>query len=92
MVMLPANSQQEHKNPNDVFRKLGDNNMTFADQQRYIAVQKAKIHTQRQFIHLLENQGEDAEIVQVERDTLGSMVRTLNSASSHLQSLMKKAG
>ena len=37
-------------------------------------------------------EGEDAEIVQVERDTLGSMVRTLNSASSHLQSLMKKAG
>ena len=56
--------------------------MTFADQHQFIAVQKAKIHTQREFILLLEWQREDAEIVQMEKDILRSMERTLNSASS----------
>jgi hypothetical protein len=57
--------------------------MTFADQHRFIAAQKAKIHTQREFIRLLERQREDAEIVQMEKEILDSMMRTLNSASSH---------
>jgi PHD/YefM family antitoxin component YafN of YafNO toxin-antitoxin module len=65
--------------------------MTFADQHRFIAAQKAKIHTQREFIRLLERQREDAEIVQMEKEILDSMMRTLNSASSHLRSIMERA-
>jgi PHD/YefM family antitoxin component YafN of YafNO toxin-antitoxin module len=65
--------------------------MTFADQHRFIAAQKAKIHTQREFIRLLERHREDAEIVQMEKEILDSMMRTLNSASSHLRSVMERA-
>jgi PHD/YefM family antitoxin component YafN of YafNO toxin-antitoxin module len=65
--------------------------MTFADQHRFIAAQKAKIHTQREFIRLLGRQREDAEIVQMEKEIHDSMMRTLNSESSHLLSIMERA-
>ena len=61
--------------------------MTFANQYPSIAAQKAKFHTQREFIRLLERQREDVEIVQMEKDVLGSMVQTLNSASRHCSQL-----
>ena len=65
--------------------------MSNAERQRYIAIQRAKIHTQQNFIHLLESQGEDPETIQMEKDILGSMMRTLHSALSHIRSSLKKA-
>jgi hypothetical protein len=52
--------------------------------QLYVAAQRAKIHTQSQFIRLLVSQDADLEIVRVERETLAEMQLSLGLALSRL--------
>jgi hypothetical protein len=56
-----------------------------AQGQLFVAAQKAKIHTQRQFIALLESQGTDVDIIQAEKETLAEMRKALGLALGHFR-------
>jgi hypothetical protein len=56
-----------------------------ANRQRYIAAQRAKIHTQGEFVRLLESHGQDVQIVRMEKDTLVEMGKSLDLAVSRLR-------
>jgi hypothetical protein len=60
--------------------------------QRYIATQRAKIHIQAGFVHLLESNGVDVLLVRMERQTLREMGKSLDVESKRLRLLMHRAG
>jgi hypothetical protein len=62
-----------------------------AEGRRYIAAQQAKIQTQREFISELESYGADSQIVRLEKETLGEMMRSLDLVLNRLRPVIERA-
>lgn len=62
-----------------------------AEGRRYVAAQQAKIQRQREFIIQLESRGGDAQIVQMQKETLGEMVKSLDHVLSRLRPFIDRA-
>jgi hypothetical protein len=61
-----------------------------AEARRYARIQQAKIETQREFIRQLESRGGDAQLVRLEKDTLGAMMKSLDTVLRHLRPIIDR--
>jgi hypothetical protein len=62
-----------------------------AEGRRYVAAQRAKINTQREFIRQLESKGEDPQIVRLEKEILGQMMKSLDSVLNRMRPVIDRA-
>jgi hypothetical protein len=61
-----------------------------AEGKRYVATQQSKIAMQREFIQDLEMLGTDAGICRLEKETLGEMIKSLDSVLSRLRPVIER--
>ena len=63
-----------------------------AEGRRYARAQRAKIDFQRERVRKLESRGYDADIVRLEKQTLGAMMKSLHMVLSRLRPVVEKTG
>jgi hypothetical protein len=61
-----------------------------AEGRRYAREQQARIDAQRQFISDLENSGKDTGIVQMEKQNLAEMMKSLDLVLSRLRPVIER--
>jgi hypothetical protein len=61
-----------------------------AEGRRYAKAQQAKIEFQRERIRKLESRGYDTDIIRHEKQTLGAMMKSLDSVLSRLRPVIDR--
>jgi hypothetical protein len=61
-----------------------------AEGRRYTREQQARIDAQRQFISDLENSGKDTGIIQMEKQNLAEMMKSLDLVLSRLRPVIER--
>jgi hypothetical protein len=81
---LKLASVRNSDRPDEVRPTMSEDEI-IAEGRRYVAVQQAKIQRQREFIIQLESRGGDAQTVQMQKETLGEMVKSLDLLLNRLR-------
>jgi hypothetical protein len=63
-----------------------------AEGRRYVSTQQAKIEFQRERIRKLECLGHDAQMVRMEKQTLGAMMKSLDQVLGRLRRVIERVG
>jgi hypothetical protein len=63
-----------------------------AEGRRYVRAQQAKIEFQRERIRKLERLGNDAQMVRMEKQTLGAMMKSLDQVLGRLRPVIERVG